>query len=136
MTKRLFIGITIIVFACNLYAQDQFKDYISAGLEAQQYPTGYILGACAEFGITSHHSLDIRLGFNFVDHRDLGVHQNEEGGGGGMSIGYRYYFKPANDQFFIGARTDLWFNEIDWEDEPPNAGTTNITVFQPTAFKK
>ena len=44
--------------------------------------------------------------------------------------------KPTDKVFFLGARTDLWFNKIDWKQDPnlitEVKGRTDITVFQPT----
>ena len=133
MFKNSCILFLFSISCLSLNAQESSLKYFSAGLELQQYPTGFLLGGRGEFGFTQH-SLDFRIGYNFVDHRDLGVHANEEGGGFGFTIGYRYYFRPQNNRFFLGVRSDLWFNTIEWQDQPPAAGTTNVVVLQPTAI--
>jgi hypothetical protein len=127
----------IILFAfflsCNyLVAQESFSKYSSFGIEMQLYPTGFLFGGRGEFGFKPHQSFDFRVGYNLVDHRDLGKHANEEGGGFGFTLGYRYYFQSQNTRFFLGIRSDLWFNKIDWQDSPSLSGTTNIIVLQPT----
>jgi len=103
------------------------------GIEIQQYPTGFLFGVRGEVGLKAHHAIDFRLGYNSLDHRDLGVQENEEGGGFGGTIGYRYYFQPEHHKFFLGARTDLWFNSVDWINST-EFGNTKITVLQPTAI--
>lgn len=121
--------------SCNcLFAQEAESKYAAFGIEVQQYPTGFLFGGRVEFGFKTHQSFDVRVSYNLVDHRDLGVHDNEEGDGLGFTLGYRYYFKPENDRLFFGLRSDLWFNTIDWEDDPNVSGTTNVVVLQPTAI--
>lgn len=128
-----------LLFLCQLsFAQTENNQYFDIGIEIQQYPTGFLFGARSEIGLASHHAIDIRIGYNLLDHQDFGVHEDEEGGGFGFTLGYRYYFKPENKKWFLGARTDLWFNEVDWKDNigAPNEliGTTDVTVLQPTAI--
>ncbi len=134
MLKKIFLLFSVFLFYKTNFAQEISSKYSSFGIEVQQYPTGFLFGVRGEFGFKTHQSFDFRVGYNLVDHRDLGVHANEEGGGFGFTLGYRYYFKPLNKQFFLGARSDLWFNKIDWQDSPSVSGTTNIVVLQPTAI--
>ena len=132
MFKKVIFAVLLTYNYHFLFAQDSFSKYNEFGIEFQQYPTGILLGAKGEFGFKAHHGFDFRIGYNFVDHRDQGKHNNEEGGGFGFTLGYRYYFNPQNTNFFLGARSDLWFNKIDWQDEPNLSGTTDIIVLQPT----
>ena len=89
-------------------------------------------------GLKAHHAIDIRLGYNGLDHEDFGVHDSEIGGGFGGSFGYRYYFNEFHKNWFLGARFDLWNNKVDWQDFDDNAmdllaeGTSNLLVLQPT----
>ncbi len=101
------------------------------GIELQIYPTGIIPGIRLEKYLDSSSSLNFRLGYQLIDHRDLGVHDNEEGSGYGASIAYRRFFSPDHEGISLAFRTDLWFNEIDWQDEALE-GTSKITVIQPT----
>ncbi len=107
------------------------------GLEVQAYPTGVIPGIHLEWGVGSKNGVLARIGYNIVRHRDLGVHEDERGGGFGFSLGYRRYFKENRNGFFLGARTDLWFNDVAWRDDidlPTEiSGDTEVTVLQPTA---
>ena len=132
MFKKILL---ILLLCCNVtlfFAQNNFSKYNEFGMEFQQYPTGILLSARGEVGFKPHQSFDFRIGYNFVDHRDQGKHDNEEGGGFGFTLGYRYYFQPQNTKFFLGIRSDLWFNKIDWRDEPNLSGTTDVVVLQPT----
>ena len=110
---------------------------IEVGIEFQAYPTGLIPGIHLEYELTDNSGIQGRIGYNIVRHRDLGVHEDERGGGFGGTLGYRYYFKPNRTGIMLGARCDLWKNEVDWKDNIGTInevqGTTNVTVLQPTA---
>lgn len=137
--KNKILFILIFGFsAFHLSGQEIEGYYFDVGIEIQQYPTGFLLGIRSEVGLSPHNALDLRLGYNLLDHQDFGVHESEIGGGFGGSVGYRHYFKSNNRGFFLGIRTDLWWNEVDWKDNIGTAdelsGTTNIIVLQPTAI--
>jgi len=131
------ILIFLLIFISTISITAQNDKSFDVGLEVQAYPTGIIPGLHFEFGVGDKDGLLGRVGYNVVNHRDLGVQDKEKGGGFGFSIGYRRYFKEQRQGFFLGARTDLWFNKIDWKENPnlPTevTGRTDITVFQPTA---
>lgn len=102
------------------------------GLTFQAYPAGLITEAEVVVPIEEHHAVLLRAGYNFTDRRDYGEHDDEEGGGPGLTLGYRYRPSGSEAGWFMGARADLWFMQIDWED-PGRSGTTDIVVLQPTA---
>ena len=117
--------------------QNSFENYTDIGIELQQYPTGFLYGIKTELGFKTHHAITVRLGYNSLDHQDFGIHDSEIGGGFGGTIGYRYYFNPSNYKLFLGLRSDLWFNQLDWEDLEngiTTSGKTSVTVLQPTAI--
>ena len=109
---------------------------VGIGIEAQKYPVGHIWGGRVDITIGIHNTINFRVGYNFARHQDFGVHQDERGGGFGGSVGVRHYTGDEKSKWFIGLRTDLWFNTIDWKDNigKPNeiSGITKITVLQPT----
>ena len=126
-----------ILISLNSTAQEsQQKRSFEFGIETQAYLGGVIPGISFEIGIAEQEALNIRLGYNVVRHRSLGIHDNETGGGFGFTLGYRHYFNPNQTQFFLGARSDLWFNSVDWQDDINTplmtSGTTEIIVLQPT----
>ena len=81
--------------------------------------------------LNSKSSLNLRLGYQIIDHRDLGVQDDEVGNGYGVSLAYRRFFSNSTRGMSLAFRTDLWFNEMDWM-EGQTEGITNITVIQPT----
>ena len=135
MENRTLIFIVLLVIVPNINTSAQAFKPISIGLEFQAYPAGYIAGLRGDFGFGTNWTGNSRVGYNFARRRDLGEHDEEKGGGPGISLGTRYYFKEMYGGIFIGLRSDLWFLNIDWEDEVPDSdprtGTTDITVLQP-----
>lgn len=119
----------------RLQAQDNKKPF-DIGIELQAYPTGLLSGIHLEKGFGQREAINLRIGHNFIRHRDLGVHEDERGGGFGFTLGYRHYFSPTFSKFFAGIRSDLWFNKVNWKDNIGTliefSGTSNIVVLQPT----
>lgn len=134
MENRTLV-ILFFVYALSLEAWGQKPEFDALGIEAQLYPAGYILGIRYDRSIADQWTVNSRVGYNFARRRDLGEHDNEEGGGLGGGLGVRYYVKPEFQGIFLGARLDLWEMDIDWRDDgppgPSRIGTTEIFVLQP-----
>ncbi len=134
MIRSLFpiLMLNLICFA----AKAQTEQVFDVSMEIQAYPTGIIPGLRLEKGFAEKHAVHLRLGYNWVRHRDLGEHDDERGDGYGFTLGYKYYFGSDFQRFFLGARNDIWWNTIDWKDNIDTpmevSGQTDITVVQPT----
>ena len=104
------------------------------GAEAQAYPAGVIVAGHVQYALADEQALTFRVGYNFTERGDFGEHDDEDGGGPGFGVGYRYDFAaPGENGWLLGGRLDLFFLEIDHEtDLPPASGTTDVVVLQPT----
>lgn len=135
---RIILFLIALFGSQTLLAQNDNGHLVEIGADVQKYPTGILLAARAEFSLQTHHAIDVRVGYNGLDHRDFGVHDSEIGGGFGGSVGYRYYFDESHKNWFLGPRVDLWNNIVDWidfdeQDQDPIAqGESDIFVLQPT----
>ncbi len=133
-SKLVFTIGLFFIFVLNNIAQtkDQFlyKNF-ELGLEVQAYPTGIIPGIRLEKYLNPSTSVNLRLGYQIINHRDLGIQKNEEGSGYGVSIAFRRFFELHHKGLSLALRTDLWFNKMDWRSET-DSGTSNIKVIQPT----
>ncbi|MFT7485357.1 MAG: hypothetical protein ACI9F9_001207 [Candidatus Paceibacteria bacterium] len=105
----------------------------SLGLDAQAYPAGIISTARADWSLQEDRSLSIHAGYNVTERDDFGEHEDESGAGPGLGISARQYFGEQQSGWFAGGRLDLWWLDIDWEDQPPSSGQTDVVVLQPTA---
>lgn len=117
----------------------QLLHFAYAGVEVQAYPTGMLFGLHLDHMMRKDsallsHGPHLRFGYNMVRHRDLGVHDNERGGGSGFSLGYNLHFNfKKYNGLLLTTRNDLWFNKIEWMDNNGiESGITNIIVVQPT----
>ena len=110
--------------------------FIDLSFAFQAYPTGLISGLQIEKGFQDKNAIHFRFGYQFIRHGDLGVQEDERGDGFGGSLGYKRYFKDDFQGLFLAARSDLWWNTLDWTNDidQPNAthGTSKIVVLQPT----
>ncbi len=127
----------IILFIIFCFSLNEAKPQsILLGPEYNFYPAGYIVGVQVESPFkTTVHSWNARVAYNFSDRKDFsGLNDYEEGGGPGVSFGYRYYPMKECSGIYLGLRTDLWRMKINWIDDSEivKKGSTDITVFQPT----
>jgi hypothetical protein len=129
---KLKIGFSLILLLLGPLGQAQNAP-LDLAFEFQAYPTGLIPGIRLEKNFGGKNAAHLRLGYQAIDHRDLGKQDDETGQGWGFSLGYHRYFKPSYQGFFLGARNDIWFNRIDWANNDGTSGQTDITVLQPTA---
>ena len=131
--KKILL-LLVILSACSTMKGQSFPFY-SVGAEIQWYPAGFQFMITGEYALASHHALQGKLGYNLARRQDFSPFNDLENGGGfGVTLGYRYYFSDENKGVFAGVNTDLWKLTIDWEDADDLAktGTTNILVLQPT----
>lgn len=134
-SKKLSVCILLaaVGYGTQLFGQDGSGNF-RFGPEVQAYPAGVIPGLRFSYNLSGTSDINVRLGLNIADREDNGEHDNEEGEGPGFSVGWRKYQAENQSKWFLGLRADVWFLEIDWEDTLDRiaAGTTDITVFQPT----
>lgn len=132
----LFFFVLLQLSAFRADSQSEGARIFDLGVEFQAYPTGLIPGIRGTLGINSKNAIHLRAGYNLANHRNLGVQESEIGGGAGFTLGYEHYFGPELTKWFLGLRSDLWFNSIDWQNNEgmPNEtnGTTKLVVVQPT----
>jgi len=131
----LFFFISTFLGSANA---QQPSSVFDLNFEFQAYPTGLIPGIRLEKGFADRHALHLRLGYNWIRHRDLGEHDDERGDGYGFTLGYKYHLRDGFEGWFMGLRNDIWFNALYWEDYNDNdvvidSGTSDIIVVQPTA---
>lgn len=133
MRHLLILVLALFLLTNTSYAQEGDVRSRTLGIKTQAYPAGIIVSGQYAVMLPGRHALRMYLGYNFTDRRDFGKHENEQGGGPGGGVAWRYYFNNAYQGLFVGIRTDLWSMDIDWRHEPETRGTTKILVLQPSA---
>lgn len=136
----MFVRVPLIVRAAGLLAagallavsaQAQSSQYQPAG-EVRGYPSGVIVSAALGHAYADNWYGAVHGAYNFVDRGSNGKFQNEDGGGFGIGVTADKYFQPGQTGWFLGARAELFFLDIDYRD-PGVSGSSDVTVFQPTA---
>lgn len=129
------ILIFLFLFSGALSRPNELVAQTRFGLGFQAYPAGVIGVGQVIIPTSEHVSVRLLAGYNATDRRDFGEHDDETGGGPGLALELDRYFARDKRGFFVGARADIWFLDIDWENERIDGGETgetSVTVFQPT----
>lgn len=130
----IYLLVPITLIAQN--NSESLETKLTIGAEFQAYPAGQMYGLRGEYYLNKNSEVNLRLGYNAAFRMDFsGLNDNEQGGGWGITPGYRYNIdKGYLRNFFVGARCDFWWLSIDWRDADniPATGNTKITVVQPT----
>lgn len=100
--------------------------------ELRGYPSGAIVSGGLQRGFGNDWLAGAHVAWNFVDRGSNGEFAHEDGGGFGFGGTLDKYFAPDRNGWFVGGRAELYFLEIDYRD-PGIRGSSDITVFQPTA---
>ncbi|MCC6724199.1 MAG: hypothetical protein IT258_06775 [Saprospiraceae bacterium] len=132
MKNNFRFTFAFLFFASLAFSQNRVTDI---GLEFQVYPTGIIPGFRIEKSVNKYDVANARVGYQIINHRDQGLHDDEKGSGYGLSLGYKHYFEKYFSGINLGIRTDVWFNSIDWKtttDTGTLKGKSDIIVLQPT----
>ncbi|WP_293375112.1 hypothetical protein [Nevskia sp.] len=112
-------------------ASAQAHEYQPFG-EIRGYPSGAILSAGLGHEYSDNWYGSVHGAYNFVDRGSNGEFDNEDGGGFGFGVTADKFFRASQTGWFVGARAELFFLEIDYRD-PGVRGSSDTTVFQPTA---
>jgi len=132
-TRLLRATLVVLAAAPALLAPPAVRaePYQPAG-EIRGYPSGVIVSAGLGRSFGDHWYAAAHGAYNVVDRGSNGKFQNEEGGGFGGGITLDKFQQPGQTGWFAGGRAELFFLEIDYRD-PGVSGSSDITVFQPTA---
>uniref|UniRef100_UPI004048C4B4 hypothetical protein n=1 Tax=Roseivirga sp. TaxID=1964215 RepID=UPI004048C4B4 len=133
--KLKTIFIIALFFAVSSVSAQEFKKWQlnDLGLEIQAYPAGMMFMGKADFNLSKNNQFTAKAGYNMARRQDFGEHDNEEGGGLGLNLAFKHYFKADYLGWNYSLRASLWMMTIDWSnDAPTQTGSTSITVFQPT----
>lgn len=124
MMRYVLFGLALVGLAPAAHA-------VSAGLELQVYPTGYIADVRVAAYEEGRNACSIYAGYNLTDRRGNGKRDDESGGGPGIGVGGRRYETARQTGKMYGLRFDVWSLEIDWREKAVE-GTSDVIVLQPT----
>src|SRR5436190_5741978 len=101
------------------------------GAEFEWYKDGKFIGLHLATNSKLHSSFHAMIGYYIAGDPTATFYHNQNKGGLGVGLGYRYYtnFKPHG--FFIGAKADLFTNKIMLNTQTPEGPYTS-TIFIPS----
>ncbi|MGE0552497.1 MAG: hypothetical protein AB7R55_03605 [Gemmatimonadales bacterium] len=124
----------VVLFLLPLASLSAQSERATLGVEARAYPAGVIAAGRLDLDLGRRTRIGFTAGYNLTRRGDFGEHDDERGGGGGLGVLVTTRLGDRPSGFYLGGRIDLWWLDIDWTDRSPaRAGTTAITVVQPTA---
>lgn len=82
------------------------------GAEFQYYKDGKFIGLHLATNAKLHHSFNATIGYYMAGDPTASFYYNQNTGGLGFGLGYRYYVNLRPHGFFIGAKADLFTNKI------------------------
>src|SRR4030095_4679166 len=82
------------------------------GAEFQWYKDGKFIGRQAALNSKLHHSFHGEIGYYIAGDPTAAFYYNQNKGGMGLGLGYRYYILLRPHGFFIGAKADLFTHKV------------------------
>ena len=82
------------------------------GAEFQWYKDGKFIGLHAAVNAKLHHSFHGEVGYYMAGDPTATYYANQNKGGVGLGLGYRYYTMLRPHAFFIGVKANLFTNKI------------------------
>lgn len=111
--KKL-VAVLLIAVSSVSYGQMAEIGYntMDIGGDFQWYKDGKFLGFHAAINAKLHHSFHGAVGYYMAGNPTAPFYTNQNKGGLGLGIGYRYYVLYKPHGFFIGVNTHLFTNKI------------------------
>ena len=85
---------------------------VDVGAEFQWYKDGKFIGLHLASNAKLHHSFHAMIGYYMAGDPTASFYYNQNNGGLGVGLGYRYYTNLRPHGFFIGAKADLFTYKI------------------------
>jgi len=101
------------------------------GAEFQWYKDGKFIGLHLATNAKLHHSFHATIGYYIAGDPTASFYYNQNNGGLGAGLGYRYYILLRPHGFFIGAKADLFTYKIMLDTQTPEGPYTSM-IFIPS----
>lgn len=89
------------------------------GAEFQWYKDGKFIGLQLATNARLHHSFHATVGYYMAGDPTAPFYYNQNNGGLGVELGYRYYTDLRPHGFFIGAKADLFTYKVTLDTQTP-----------------
>jgi len=98
------------------------------GAEFQWYKDGKFIGLHVAVNAKLHHSIHGAVGYFIAGDPTAAFYYNQNKGGPGLGLGYRYYIMLRPHAFFIGIKANLFTYKITLTTQIPESRTSKIFI--------
>ena len=101
---------------------------VDVGGEFQWYKDGKFIGLHLASNAKLHHSIHGEIGYYMAGDPSAVYYYNQNKGGIGLGLGYRYYTMLRPHAFFIGIKANLFTNKVTLTTQVPENRTSKILI--------
>jgi len=112
MKKAAIIFFLVFLFNASNAQMEVGYNTTDIGAEFQWYKDGKFIGLHLATNSKLHHSFHATIGYYIAGDPTASFYYNQNNGGLGAGLGYRYYTNLRPHGFFIGAKADLFTYKI------------------------
>ena len=131
MKKATTIFSFVFLFNVSQAQMEVGYNTTDIGAEFQWYKEGMFIGLHLATNAKLHHSFHGMIGYYFAGDPTAPFYYNQNNGGLGAGLGYRYYFLLRPHRFFVGAKADLFTYKIMLDTQTPEGPYTSM-IFIPS----
>ena len=131
MKKAAIIFFLVFLFNASNAQMEVGYNTTDIGAEFQWYKDGEFIGLHVATNSKLHHSFHATIGYYIAGDPTASFYYNQNNGGLGAGLGYRYYTNLRPHGFFIGARADLFTYKIMLDTQAPEGPHTSM-IFIPS----
>ena len=112
MKRLTTIFFLVVLFNASNAQMEVGYNTTDIGAEFQWYKDGKFIGLHLATNSKLHHSFHATIGYYIAGDPTASFYYNQNNGGLGAGLGYRYYFLLRPHRFFIGVKTDLFTHKV------------------------
>ena len=131
MKKAAIIFFLAFLFNASNAQMEVGYNTTDIGAEFQWYKDGEFIGLHLATNSKLHHSFHATIGYYIAGDPTASFYYNQNNGGLGAGLGYRYYTNLRPHGFFIGAKADLFTYKIMLDTQAPEGPHTSM-IFIPS----
>jgi len=131
MKKAAIIFFLVFLFNASNAQMEVGYNTTDIGAEFQWYKDGKFIGLHVATNSKLHHSFHATIGYYIAGDPTASFYYNQNNGGLGAGLGYRYYTNLRPHGFFIGAKADLFTYKIMLDTQAPEGPHTSM-IFIPS----
>jgi hypothetical protein len=130
MKKVSTLFFIVFLFSTSHAQMEVGYNTTDIGGEFQWYEDGKFVGLHVAINAKLHHSFHGEIGYYMAGDPTAVFYYNQNNGGMGLGLGYRYYTTLRPHAFFVGLKANLFSNKVTLTTQDPE--TYNSAIFIPS----